>query len=259
MSINNDDLKIYRGTDIRISDSIFIHQPSLDEIIEYGEKEYYQMVYTLLSTPSDMMWQLDRMGINYVEISEFELFSNLICKIYPKEDTKIILGDLDLSRLELFIDKETGNNVLRYDLEKETNTDLFPKHKNTIIDEYTYMLITDYLRRMHGLEKPLQNIPANEFTRIALIETAYEEYLNNKDKEYQSQLLNIVSTLVNIEGFKFNYNEIWDMKIYAFMDSLKRISKIRNANMLIQSGYSGFGVDLKKINKKELDWSGSLD
>ena len=259
MSINNDDIKIYRGKDIRISDSIFIHQPTIEEIIEYGECEYYQMIYTLLSTPSDMMWQLDHIGVNFAEISEFELFSNLICKIYSPEDTKIILGDLDLSRLELFVDRETGNNILKYDLEKESNADLFPKHENTIIDEYTYMVIVDYLRRMHGIKKPLQNIPANEFTRLALIETAYEEYLENKDKEYKSQLLDIVSTLINIEGFKFNYNEIWDMKIYAFMDSLKRISKIKNANLLLQSGYSGFGVDLKKINKKELDWSGAID
>ena len=49
------------------------------------------------------------------------------------------------------------------------------------------------------------------------------------------------------------------MKINAFMDSVKRISKIKNADLLLQSGYSGFGVNLKNIDKKQLDWQGELD
>ena len=49
------------------------------------------------------------------------------------------------------------------------------------------------------------------------------------------------------------------MKINAFMDSVKRIGKIKNAQLLLQSGYSGFGVNLKEINNKQLDWLGELD
>ena len=49
------------------------------------------------------------------------------------------------------------------------------------------------------------------------------------------------------------------MKINAFMDSVKRISKIKNAELLLQSGYSGFGINLKEIkDKKQLDWLGEL-
>ena len=49
------------------------------------------------------------------------------------------------------------------------------------------------------------------------------------------------------------------MKINAFMDSVKRIGKIKNADLLLQSGYSGFGVNLKDIEKKQLDWLGELE
>ena len=49
------------------------------------------------------------------------------------------------------------------------------------------------------------------------------------------------------------------MKIYAFMDSVARIGKIKNAELLLQSGYSGFGIDLKKLNKEETNWLGELD
>lgn len=49
------------------------------------------------------------------------------------------------------------------------------------------------------------------------------------------------------------------MKINAFMDSVKRIGKIKNAQLLLQSGYSGFGVNLKEIDNKQLDWLGELE
>ena len=64
--------------------------------------------------------------------------------------------------------------------------------------------------------------------------------------------------MVNSGGFKYNHTDVWDMKINAFMDSVKRISKIKNSNLLLQSGYSGFGINLKDVNKKDLDWLGEL-
>ena len=65
--------------------------------------------------------------------------------------------------------------------------------------------------------------------------------------------------MINIEGFKYNHTQVWDMKINAFMDSVKRIGKIKNADLLLQSGYSGFGVNLKEVSQKQLDWLGELD
>ena len=42
------------------------------------------------------------------------------------------------------------------------------------------------------------------------------------------------------------------------MDSVKRITKIKNSDLLLQSGYSGFGINLKNLDKKQLDWLGEL-
>ena len=35
-----DELKIYRGDDIRITDDIIIHNPTLNDIVEIGEKKF---------------------------------------------------------------------------------------------------------------------------------------------------------------------------------------------------------------------------
>lgn len=244
--IINDELQIYRGKDFFVKEGIVIHQPTLDEICNYGERQYWSMVYTLTSVGADMKFQLFDMGIDYTTISDFQLFYGLLSRSFSKEQTAILLGELDFSRLQIF-QKKDSEDIVMYD--RETNIE---------IDEYTYLIIADVLRSMHGLKRNDQ-LPANEATKQILIEDAREDYLRNKNREYHSQLKNMVSAMINCNGFKYNHNEVWDMKINAFIDSVRRISKIKNADLLLQSGYSGFGVNLKEISTKQLDWLGELD
>ena len=62
--MKNDELKIYRGEDFVISDYIKIHQPSLDEICNYGEIEYFKMLYQLTATPQYNQYHLPITGIS---------------------------------------------------------------------------------------------------------------------------------------------------------------------------------------------------
>lgn len=244
--IINDELQIYRGKDFFVKEGIVIHQPTLDEICNYGERQYWSMVYTLTSVGADMKFQLFDMGIDYTTISDFQLFYGLLSRSFSKEQTAILMGDLDFSRLQIF-QKKDSEDIVMYD--RETNIE---------IDEYTYLVIADVLRSIHGLKRNDQ-LPANEATKQILIEDAREDYLRNKNREYHSQLKNMVSAMINCDGFKYNHNEVWNMKINAFIDSVRRISKMKNADLLLQSGYSGFGVNLKEISTKQLDWLGELD
>ena len=66
-----DDLKIYRGSDIPITDKIIVTQPTLDQIIEFGEKRYFQAVHQLTGVGADFKWQLwDYFNIDYTTIDE---------------------------------------------------------------------------------------------------------------------------------------------------------------------------------------------
>ena len=246
--MKNDELKIYRGEDFVVSNHIVLHQPSLDEICNYGEQEYYSMIYQLTSTPQSMKWQLWDMEVDYTTITPFYLFCNILYRLYPQEKTSIIFGDLDLTKFQVMQRKDDGTILLYQRIEKD----------EVIIDEFTYDIIMDYLRQVHIIHKD-EKMPANETTKMILIEDAREEYNKNKNKEYRSQLKNMVSAMINCEGFKYNHSEVWNMKINAFMDSVKRISKIKNADLLLQSGYSGFGVNLKEVSNKQLDWLGELE
>ena len=220
----------------------------MDEICDYGEREYYSMIYNITATPQSLKVQLWDMGIDYTTITPFELFYNILYKAYPKEKTSIIFGDLDFTRFQV-MQRKDDESILLYQV---------IDNQPVIIDEFTYNVIMDYLRQVHIIHKD-EKIPANNTTKMILIEDDREEYEKNKNKEYHSQLKNMVSAMINSEGFKYNHSEVWNMKINAFMDSVKRISKIKNADLLLQSGYSGFGVNLKEVSNKQIDWLGELD
>ncbi len=246
--MKQDALKIYRGEDFVVSDHITVHQATLNEICDYGECEYYSMIYQLTATPQSMKVQLWDIGIDYTRISPFELFYHILYRLYPQERTAILFGGLDLTRFKQGQRRDTGAPVLYQSICGES----------VFWDEYTYDIIMDYLRQSHMIHKD-EKLPANETTKMILIEDAREEAKRNEDREYHSQLKNLISSMVNSEGFKYDHSRVWDMKINAFMDSVKRISKIKNAELLLQSGYSGFGVSLKDIDKKQLDWLGELE
>ena len=44
-----DELQLYVGRDFQVNDYIKIHIPRVGEIVDYGEKEYYQMIYSCLA------------------------------------------------------------------------------------------------------------------------------------------------------------------------------------------------------------------
>lgn len=274
MKNDKDELKLYRGGDYKVSDDIVIHSPTIGEICDYGEFEYFSMVNTLCAVGIDLCWQLEEAGIKFDEIRDFTLFSEILCRSFDVEQTKIIFGEiLDFSKMKLCQNVETGKNALIQTVEES-----LPKNKflrkiaawfkvkiqkkelchDIVIDEKVYFSLVRHLRNVHGLKRD-DRFAGSARCRQAFIEDAKMEYEAAKRQPKKSILLPLISTMVNIEGFKRNDKDVWDMNLYAFMDSVKRIGKIRNAQLLLQSGYSGFGIDLKKIkNKEDLNYMGEL-
>lgn len=242
----NDELRIYRGLDFKLCKYITIHQATLGEICDYGEIQYFSIVNHIIATPQSMKAQLWKSDIDFTTITPYQLFL-LSYKSFSPENTKLIFGNFDFTQLILKKDEEE-NIYLGY----ENNPDV-------VINESIYDRMVNYLCKSHMIERDLKE-PMNETTKMILIEDALESLNSKDDKSYHSILKNLISAMINSPGFKYNHEQVWTMKINAFMDSVKRISKIKNADLLLQSGYSGFGINLKKdVDKKQLDWLGELE
>jgi hypothetical protein len=244
----NDELQVYRGKDFVVSKYIVMRQPTLGEICDYGESKYFGLIHNLISTGANYKWQLFDNGIDYTKVDDFELFRRSIIKGLTTDYTSIIFGDLDFTKFEEMIVVKNNEPCIAQMINGEP----------VIIDGYTYKVIVDYLRKVHGFKRD-NKVPANESTKMILIEDDREEYLRNINKEPKSYLLNLVSSMINCSEFKYDHETVWNMKLGAFMDSVKRIKKIKQADLLLQSEYSGYGINLKDLDKKELDWLGELD
>lgn len=240
----NDELLIYKGEDYVINDYIRIRHPDLDEISEYGERAYFSLVSSLTATPADLMYQLHKEGIDFEEITEFELF----CRMYPmftKEDTAILLGELDIASMELCVNTTNDEVVLA------------SADRSVVIDRNIHRLMTDYLRKMHGFSKN-ERRAGNAATKRIMLEDAEEEYMRNKRKKYTSMLQPLMSSIVGSDLTNETYESLWRMRVNVFMDLIARTQKVLNHHYLMQGIYSG-NVDFKKINKKDLMWNGKLE
>lgn len=285
-----DELKVYRGKDYPVNNYLTISQRTLDEIVDFGDKEYFGYVNSFCATPTDMMIELEERGIDFVKLTDWELFSSYgIYSAFGKDIGDFIFNGFDFSKLAPYKD-ESGSIILVGDPYYETvapdgspyylplnsgvdasgneyklkvcGLDCANEDEQIVFTESDYSITTQYLRQAHKL-KYNKVKPGNKRARkmeLMLARRDRQKAQSNKDK---SILLDAISTLTNMEGFKYGWLDVWDVKINAFMDAISRVQKIKNANLLLQSGYSGFGIDLNKFSAKEkdklLNWFGEIE
>ena len=238
-----DEMQMYFGEDYKVNEYITIHPPTIGEIINFGEKRYFSMIHSLTCIPSDMKSQLFDMGIDYEEISDYELFI-MLSRTLKQDDTSIILGDLDLSKFEL--GSNNNDQVIMYDPEN-----------NIIIDELAYMKIAGYLRKYHGI-KPKIEKAKNKTTKRLLIQLDREDIARAKKTGYKSQLKTLVSAMMRYPGFKYKRNELAYCSYYEFIDTVYGAQIYVSSTALLKGSYSGM-IDTSKINKKEFNWMRSID
>ena len=213
-------------------------QPNIGQIVEYGEQGYFGVAHTLTAIPSDMKAQLWDMQIDWMEISDFQLFT-LLCKTLPVERTSILLGDLDLTQLKLYPHPQIEDAVI-----------LANKETGIIIDEYIYMKMAEYIRKMHGFSKNVERAK-NKMTKKILIQEDRDKIKRNANKSYESYLLPLISSVQARLGYTKEY--IRNMGLCEFTDMVSRLQIIVNSDALLHGMYGGM-IDTKKINKSELNW-----
>ena len=174
-----DELQLYMGDDYIINDNIKIHQVTIGELIEYGERQYYSMLQIITSIPSEMKSQLWDMGIDWTQITDFQL-AMMLWPTLPQEKTKILFGDLDLQKFSPRENLHNGDIVL-VDIENDIK-----------IDELIYGRIQAYLCSAHNLTKKVEKA-ANEFTKKFMIDEDRQKLEYNSKQPYKSFLLPLIT------------------------------------------------------------------
>lgn len=216
--------------------SITIDMPTIGDIISFGEKKFNETLSIFITnTTSHRVFLWDN-GIDWNEMSDFELF----CMLYRSVDanaTQLFLKDLDLSKFELMKKStEDGNEYLT----------LYNQSDDIEINEEVYQNIHQYLQEVFNMF-PDEKITRDKTLKELYIRKDKNEMRRNKDKEHSSSIQSLVSSCVNHPGFKYKLNELKELGVAEFYDSVKRLQVYESSTALMKGMYSGF-VDSSKIS-----------
>lgn len=239
---NVDELALWMGKPYVINDKITVLQPTIGEVIEFGEKEYFSVVQTLCSTSSNMKSQLNSMGVDWETVEDFQMFM-MLAQSLDKEKTKLVLGDIDLSKFTIRANPQNGEPWM------------VDKENGIIIDELIYMRIVNYLRGVHGLTRAYDRTKS-KFVHDMAIEMEKEEAEINAKKPYKSFLWPLISSVKARQKYTKQY--VLDMQIYELVHEANRLQVIVQSDALLQGSYSGM-VDTKKIPKENFNWMRDIE
>lgn len=232
-----DDLTVWMGEPYVINDKLSVLQPNIRDVLNFGERQYFQIVSTLCSTSSNMKSQLADAGVDWETVEDFQMFMMLAPSL-SKEQTYLVLGNIDLSKFKIFENKENGEPVM------------VDQENDIIIDRLIYLRIVEYLRKVHGLKRAYDRTKSR-FVHDMAIETEREEMEINAKKPYKSFLWPLISSIKARQGYTKKY--VLDMQIYELVHEASRLQIIVQSDALLKGAYSGM-MDTKKIDKKQFDW-----
>ena len=230
-------LFLYFGDDYIINDQITLTQPTIGQVVDYGESNYFSMVHTLCAIPSDVKSIIWDMGIDWTEIEDFDLFL-MFSRTMTQDKTEIIFGDLDFSKMGVYQHPENGEPIL------------VDKENGIIIDKLIYMRMMTFLRKLHNIT-PKPEKAKGKRAKQAMIDEDRRKREYSKDKPFRSYLLPLISAMKVKQGYTKSY--VKDMGLFEFFNDLERMQVIDSANHLLNGMYCGM-ADLSKVDKKEFNW-----
>ena len=231
-------LNLLYKTQFDVNEDIHIMIPTVGEVID-NEDDYYGAVSALTAMPIDMMVQLNDIGIDFSKIDDYKLFLLLFGGL-KTQDTSMVFGDLDLSKFEPAMNEKNGQVVL------------IDREHDIIIDKLTHDRIATVLRRLHHIEKDIRK-PGNEEAKEYMIEKARKKQQRNKKRTQESQLESLIVAMVNTEQFKYDFDGVRRLSIYAFNESVRQIIKKVDYDNKMHGIYAGT-ISVKDLNKDELNW-----
>ena len=241
-----DKLQMLFGENYRINQAITIYQCSVQQIVDFGQKYFFQAVAPFVSNPTTYRLQLWKMKIDWTQISDFDLFCMLAPGLVP-ESTCILFGRFDFTRLQLMMRKDTEEKVL------------YDPQTDTIIDEATYIVMRQYIRLLLNQYPRRQKVKGRASKQLAIDEDERKIINDAKkrqmgDVEISSYLYDLIITMLITPGFKYKKNELRDINIMQFMAEVSKFQIYKATQALMQGMYSGF-LDTSKIDvSKQLNW-----
>lgn len=245
---NFDKLKMFFGDDYDVG-GIKISMPKIGEILEIGEKKFYSAVMPFVSNSTSIRVLLYKIGKDWNKVSDIETFYFLIhTTVHDLSPLKLLFKDItfdDITLLDIGEDEDGKQKFV-----------LYSPSQDLLINEDNYNEIAEYIREVMNQHPKVEKARGKE-TKKSMIWEDEMKILNQKENGNESILLPLISSCINHPGFKYNLQELRDVGLYQFMDSVKRIQKYENGIAALHGGFSGF-VSFKDIPEDTLNYMGDV-
>lgn len=223
---------------ISIDNVIAVKVPKVGDAIS-GEENLMAIVGILTATPYDCMVELDKAGIDFSKINDFDLFLLNFGRLAAM-DTEVLLEGPPLR--EYVPVQVEGGVVLRH---RETGH---------TINWMLHRKIASAVRTVMGTKRNYKK-PGNDEARRYMVERARlkKERAARKKNTGLSLLESKIAAVVCSPGCPYTYETVKEMTLLQLTKSFEQISKIKNYDNLMFGYYSG-NVKIEKVPESGRTW-----
>lgn len=244
-----DKLAMYFDKDYFVKD-IRIKMPTIGDILKFGESRFYNTFSPFFTNSTSIRVQLWDMEprVDWTKVKDIQVFNMLHLNLLDEEVVHSVFPDITFSDFQLMGLKDDPEKLV-----------LYSSSQQIILTEPEYMEIATYIRTVLN-RFPKVEKAKGKTTKQWMIQEDRMKMLNSSkenDEENSSYLLSLVSSCLNHPGFKYKLEDLENMGIYRFMDSVKRIQKYEHSTAVLKGMYSGF-VDGSKINPEQYNFMGDV-
>ena len=244
-----DKLAMYFDKDYLVKD-IRIKMPTIGDILKFSESRFYNTFSPFFTNSTSIRVQLWDMEprVDWTKVKDIQVFNMLHLNLLDEEVVHSVFPDITFSDFQLMGLKDDPEKLV-----------LYSSSQQIILTEPEYMEIATYIRTVLN-RFPKVEKAKGKTTKQWMIQEDRMKMLNSSkenDEENSSYLLSLVSSCLNHPGFKYKLEDLENMGIYRFMDSVKRIQKYEHSTAVLKGMYSGF-VDGSKINPEQYNFMGDV-
>lgn len=244
-----DPLKMYFREDYFVK-GIRIVQPTIGNILDMGESKFYYDLSPFLYNSTSirvMLWDLPQ-RIDWCKVKDIEVFSML--KSMTDTDNfaiRLLFPDYRIEYMQLmqFQEKDSDKPQLC----------LYDSENDFILKESEYMEIAEYIRTLLNIHPKVEKAKGKTAKKWMIDEDRIN--MAQKEDKNNSTLLPLVSACINHPGFKYKLQELRNVGIYEFMDSVQRLQIYESTRALLGGNYSGF-ADMSKVPKEQFNFMREL-
>lgn len=254
--IEFDELQMYFGYPyvIDTEDSqgtVTVYSPTIGDIMAIGESKFYQTLNIFICNTTQYRALLWDIGIDWNQFTDFQLFVMLYKQADP-DVTKLLFGDLDFSKFEPLMKHKNEED-------EEGELILWNNDVGVEINANVHNHFSQYLRAVFGIT-PEEKFTDNQTLKEWYITKDKRATENAKKMEQKkgktkttSGMKAVISSLINHPGFKYKLQELKQVGVAEFYDSVKRLQVYEQSIALMRGMYSGF-VDGSKIKPEDYNF-----